>query len=162
MDGEIPQELGKLSDLTELDLSDNDLDGEISQELGSLFNLTELDLSDNDLDGEIPQELGSLSNLTELDLSDNDLEGEIPVELVKLRSLEKHFLSGNDDLEGCIPAALLEVEDNDLDELELDYCADRDALVALYNATDGENWTDSSNWLTEESLDSWFGVTTDN
>ena len=29
---------------------------------------------------------------------------------------------------------------------------DRDALVALYNATDGANWMDSTNWLSNEPL----------
>ena len=38
------------------------MSGEIPAELGSLSNLTELYLG-NDLSGEIPAELGSLSNL---------------------------------------------------------------------------------------------------
>ena len=38
---------------------------------------------------------------------------------------------------------------------------DRAALVALYNTTDGENWTNNSNWLTDEPLDEWYGVGTD-
>ena len=32
------------------------------------------------------------------------------------------------------------------------------ALVALFNATNGPNWTDKTGWLTA-SVDSWFGVT---
>ena len=39
--------------------------------------------------------------------------------------------------------------------------ADREALVALYNSTDGANWTDNTNWLSSEPLGSWYGVTTD-
>ena len=38
---------------------------------------------------------------------------------------------------------------------------DRAALMALYNATDGNNWTDSTNWGTDEPLDQWHGVRTD-
>ena len=38
---------------------------------------------------------------------------------------------------------------------------DRAALVALYNATDGANWTVSSNWLSEEPPSKWYGVTAD-
>ncbi len=38
--------------------------------------------------------------------------------------------------------------------LELDSLA----LVALYNATDGANWTDNTNWLTGP-LDTWYGIT---
>lgn len=38
---------------------------------------------------------------------------------------------------------------------------DRAALVALYNATDGANWTNSANWLSDAPLSEWYGVTTD-
>ena len=39
---------------------------------------------------------------------------------------------------------------------------DREALVALYNATDGENWDQrSANWLSDAPLGEWEGVTTD-
>ena len=37
---------------------------------------------------------------------------------------------------------------------------DRAALVALYNATDGENWAYNENWLTNAPLGDWYGVTT--
>ena len=35
---------------------------------------------------------------------------------------------------------------------------DRAALVALYEATDGQNWVNSENWLTDEPLDRWYGI----
>ena len=38
--------------------------------------------------------------------------------------------------------------------------ADSLALVALYNSTDGANWTNNTNWLTG-NLDTWNGVTVD-
>ncbi len=37
---------------------------------------------------------------------------------------------------------------------------DRDALVALNDATNGDNWTDNTNWLTDAPLNEWYGVTT--
>ena len=37
---------------------------------------------------------------------------------------------------------------------------DRDALIALYNSTNGANWTVSTNWLSEASLGTWHGVST--
>ena len=37
----------------------------------------------------------------------------------------------------------------------------RDALVALYNATNGPGWKTSENWLSEAPLDQWHGVATD-
>ena len=36
----------------------------------------------------------------------------------------------------------------------------REALVALYNATDGPNWTNNTNWLSTAPLGDWYGVTT--
>ena len=33
------------------------------------------------------------------------------------------------------------------------------ALVALYNSTDGPNWTDNTNWLTSAPISEWYGVT---
>ena len=38
---------------------------------------------------------------------------------------------------------------------------DRAALVALYEATDGANWTNNTNWLSDEPLGQWSGVETD-
>ena len=39
--------------------------------------------------------------------------------------------------------------------------SDRAALVALYNAMDGPNWSARTNWLSDEPLEEWHGVTTD-
>ena len=38
---------------------------------------------------------------------------------------------------------------------------DRAVLVALYEATDGPNWVNSDNWLTDAPLGDWYGVDTD-
>ena len=37
---------------------------------------------------------------------------------------------------------------------------DRAALVALYNATDGANWRNNGNWLSNAPMGEWHGVTT--
>ncbi len=36
------------------------------------------------------------------------------------------------------------------------------ALVALYNSTDGDNWTNNTNWLTDAPISTWYGVTVSN
>ena len=38
---------------------------------------------------------------------------------------------------------------------------DRAALEALYHATDGPNWRNNDNWLTDAPLGDWYGVATD-
>ena len=38
---------------------------------------------------------------------------------------------------------------------------DREALVALYNATDGPSWEIGANWLSDLPIDQWGGVNTD-
>lgn len=35
---------------------------------------------------------------------------------------------------------------------------DRDALVALFNATNGANWTNNTNWNSYAPLSDWYGV----
>lgn len=37
---------------------------------------------------------------------------------------------------------------------------DREALIALFNATDGPNWVNKENWLTDATLGEWYGVET--
>ena len=120
--GTIPSELGKLTKLDELYLGGNRLSGTIPSELGRLFYLTGLALWGNELNGTIPSELGKLTNLTALSLTDNKLSGTIPSELGKLTSLELLYLSGN-QLSGCVPEIWRNIEENDLYEVGLPFCA---------------------------------------
>ena len=70
--------------VSELDLLSNRLRGEIPSELGSLTNLKRLYLASNQLRGHVPSSLGNLTNLTSLILYLNELSGEIPPELGRL------------------------------------------------------------------------------
>lgn len=179
LSGQIPSELGKLSRLAFLNISDNRLSHPIPSELGNLNGLRQLDLSGNQLSGSIPPELGNLANLKELYLSGNRLTGEIPSELSNLIHLEGISLAGN-QLHGCMPAAWRNLRNygfsrNDLDRAGLLFCvssfstpapaaeiaADKAALVALYQSTDGDNWLNSLNWLSDAPIGTWLGVTTD-
>ena len=93
--GEIPSELGNLSNLQDLLLDENQLTGEIPSELGNLSNLQHLILRKNLLSGKIPLELGNLSKLQYLFLDENQLSGEIPSELGNLSKLQHLFLHEN-------------------------------------------------------------------
>lgn len=35
---------------------------------------------------------------------------------------------------------------------------DREALIALYKATNGDNWTNKTNWCSDKPLEEWYGV----
>ena len=45
--------------------------------------------------------------------------------------------------------------------LFVDFLSDREALTALYDAAGGRNWSRSHNWLTDQPISSWYGVTSD-
>ncbi len=161
--GTIPA-LGTLTNLTTLDLSDNQLTGMIPA-LDTLTNLTTLDLSDNQLTGTIPA-LGTLTNLTTLHLDSNGLTGPIS-DLSALTNLASLDLSGNDlcltdgtDLTVLISAVATHLQNLDLPSCSAYY--ERAALVALYQATDGAGWSSSGNWITDEPVSTWHGVTVDN
>ena len=120
----------------------------------------------NGLSGEIPAELGSLSNLIRLSLSENALSGEIPAELGSLSYLKWLRLGGN-SLSGCVPSSLEDQLNFDASYLgDLPFCGtgsaetDREALVALYNATNDENWRKNDNWLSDAPIGEWYGVVT--
>ena len=76
-------------------LSDNQLTGEIPPELGNLTNLKRLGLSDNRLTGAIPPEIGNLSNLDWLAFADNRLSGAIPPQIGNLINLRWLYLDEN-------------------------------------------------------------------
>ncbi|CAA2965517.1 MDIS1-interacting receptor like kinase 2-like [Olea europaea subsp. europaea] len=108
LSGGIPEELGSLSYLENLDLSRNRLTGQIPKNLSIFEQLHNLNLSNNHLNQRIPAQLGKLIHLSMLDMSNNLLSGEIPSELRFLESLEILNLSHN-LLFGLIPKTFEEM-----------------------------------------------------
>ncbi|KAJ3104525.1 hypothetical protein HDU97_009138, partial [Phlyctochytrium planicorne] len=111
--GEIPSELGQLSNLETLIISNlcnlRDLiEGSIPASFGRLTKLQNLRLDGHaSLTGSIPPELGALSELQEISLQCNSLTGEIPLELGQLQSLVNLNFAGN-QLSGVLPGPFLE------------------------------------------------------
>ena len=62
-------------------------------------------------------------------------------------------------LTGLITAVFLLIVFSSIDV----YCAstaEREALIALYNSTDGPNWTTNTGWLGESGTEcTWYGIT---
>ncbi|XP_021971703.1 probable leucine-rich repeat receptor-like protein kinase At1g35710 [Helianthus annuus] len=86
--GAIPHELGRLSRLRFLYLSDNKLNRVIPANISSCSNLKTLELSHNELVGSIPKEIGFLSKLLIVNLRLNKLTGGIPPFLGNITSIE--------------------------------------------------------------------------
>ncbi|XP_017984555.1 PREDICTED: receptor-like protein 12 [Theobroma cacao] len=99
LDGEIPDEITRLSELVELNLSGNNLIGFIPENIGQLKQLESLDLSNNQLSGRIPNSMADLNFLSDLNLSYNNLSGKIPTS-TQLQSLDASAFSGNQALYG--------------------------------------------------------------
>ena len=126
--------------------------------------------------------------VTHLMLTSNGLSGELPPELGHLEELEELLLAGNPELNGCVSTVL---RDRLKRHTGVEWCdptqqqsvpdfirdergasVDREALVALHNATDGANWfrphgwgevqePGDKNWLSDLPLGEWVGVTVD-
>ncbi len=188
LEGAIPPELKRLNNLVILALSNNHLTGAIPPELGQLNNLKSLFLNGNQLTGNIPSEIGNLQNLTYyLNLGHNQLTGAIPPELGQLSMLKALHLGPNPMLSGPLPNSFTSLDALEqlylsrtqlcvpreaafqmwLDRISttvgIHFCSDpeRDVLIALFNSTNGVEWTNNTNWLNFAPLGDWYGVTTD-
>ena len=118
------------------------------------------------LTGEIPTELGNLSNLQRLNLHDNRLTGELPQSLTGLTVLVTLSFYNNAGL--CAPIdEAFQIWLQSVTSVSGSSCApmdsaeDRAVLVELYNATDGANWTNNTNWLSDRPIREWHGVIND-
>ena len=130
----------------------------------SLGRVTALDLSRNGIAGRLPSGLGQLDRMTELRISGNPgLSGRIPFSLLSV-SLEA-FHYGDTDL--CVPpeqtfhAWLNGIQSHDGTDVRCTPLSDRDILVALFDATDGNRWIHTDGWHTHAALGEWHGVQTD-
>ena len=147
-------------------LSDDPLDQWLRVTTDEDGRVTSLDVGSNRLKGEMPTELGDLSNLKLLFINDNYLTGALPQGLTGLSGLESFRFHNNSGL--CAP--IDEAFQTWLQGIALvigsscaseDSLQDREVLVGLYNALDGENWRNNTNWLTERPIREWHGVTND-
>ena len=83
--------------------------------------------------------------------------------LPNLEGLERHSSTSNKNLEGLNSTRTSNTETK-TDYIYVREVALQDslALVALYNSTNGNGWEDNTNWLSNEPIDDWYGVTVQN
>ncbi|KAJ0098676.1 hypothetical protein Patl1_21270 [Pistacia atlantica] len=102
LSGQLPKELGMLSELEYLGLGGNNFSGPLPSELGNLTKLKTFIIGTNDFSGPLPSELGNLTNLNTLYIDSTGLSGEIPSSFANLKNLES-LLAANIELTGRIP-----------------------------------------------------------
>ncbi|MBV7328781.1 fibronectin type III domain-containing protein [Chloroflexi bacterium TSY] len=179
-DGPIPTEIGRLLKLTHLLLSFNNFDGPIPSELGALQQLKFLGLQNNRLSGQIPSEFRNLTMLTDLLFNDNpSLSGPLPDDLLNIppETLTFHYHNTKvcappkNDIQvwlskigsGKLMTSGRTCDDpfdcNTVTEIPVAEC---EAVVTLYNSTNGLDWIDNTGWLQTDTPCNWFGITCSN
>jgi Leucine-rich repeat (LRR) protein len=173
LDGGIPPTLGNLHNLLYLHLSDNMLYGKIPPELGNLVNLRELSLSWNELYGGIPYEMGNLLSLTSLSIGHNyQLSGPLPSSLTNL-TLNYFFFSdtllcepGDADFQAWLGSIRDLWRTGVICPGQFTSCdlvveippSECQALLELYDHTNGTGWGNNTWWLQADQPSFWYGV----
>lgn len=90
---------------------------------------------------------GSISH----EYTDSGLPWDARYTIARFNMREKGMKAGH--------AYLLNVTKDDLIDHEAEEARDREALIAFYNSTNGDNWgLPNSNWCTDKPIGTWFGV----
>ena len=130
----------------------------------SLGRVTALELSGNGLSGGLPGGVGDLARLTSFRIDGNPLAGRLPLSLAGLGLEELHY-DGTDLCEpadGRFRAWLDGIPSRRGTGITCAQLTERDALVALYEATGGPTtWREAGRWLSSAPLGRWHGVEVD-
>jgi len=102
LSGALPESLFTLSKLQKLYFQTDNLTGEISSKMGQLTELTELYLNGNsNLSGDISW-IGNLTKLTAFNIATTQIGGSIPATLANCTAL-KSFMANNSAISGTLP-----------------------------------------------------------
>ena len=171
-----PLNNGDLNSMERADFSGNQLTS-LPDAIGDWGNLLSLSLSSNQF-RELPELLESLA-LDRLSLADNPLP-EVPGFLANLPSLDFLDLSDISEL-SCLPGSFQTLCERNTEVItegtQVDYeafcadgsfscepedpkdCPEAEALMAIFDATGGENWVFSDNWGVGCPCENdWYGV----
>lgn len=141
----------------------NDLSRWHGIETDDFGRVVTINLAANGLTGSLPLSLGHLSHLTNLNLQDNELSGRLPLSLARLPLNTLKYSSTNlcTPLDTQFQTWLAGIADQERSSSSCESLSDRDVLKLLFSETGGDEWTTSTSWLEESSLDTWYGVETD-
>ena len=161
LSGRIPADIGLLDSLFGFSLRDTAVAGPIPGAIGRLRHLRDLSLGGTRIDGPLPPEMGSMTDLDYAYLRDTRLTGPLPATFADL-DVSRIYLYGTDV---CLPRSLTEWYESRESADDLIACipetSDREVLDSLYAKTGGKDWNYKDNWLTDKSLNTWKGITTD-
>jgi len=171
--GKIPSQIGELASLENIQLDNNIFSGSIPSQLGSLANLKMFRLDNNNLSGCIPSEFLSLCYLLDNDLSTCNFFGNnCKIDMSGNLQLSwggdfERLCEGEEQLGAPCDDGNLDTTNDQINQdcecigkiQTVNECRERDslALIALYNATDGPNWTIP--WDTLIPINNWHGIT---
>ncbi|KDP32141.1 hypothetical protein JCGZ_12602 [Jatropha curcas] len=126
----LPKNIGYLSKLENLYLSETNLIGEIPDSIGNLSSLWNLDLSNNFITGKIPDSICGLKSIRQIELYNNRLSGELPVSLSNLTTLLRLDVSQN-NLSGNLPEKVAAIQVQSLNLNDNNFSGEIPEVLAL-------------------------------
>ncbi len=161
LSGPFPTTLSNLDFLLNVELNNNDFSGPLPEVLEAISTLQGIILHDNAFTGSLPEAYGNFP-LNELDLADNQLTGCYPENYVNLCGSSVNF-SGNSGLPASGSLAFFEEDFCTAADLCGPCHPDLEALIAFYEAANGDNWTNNTGWadLSACTPCEWYGVKCD-
>lgn len=149
--GSIPTWINELSYLKIFSVTDNDMVGQIPSNITKLPNLTELWLNYNKFSGTIPSSMKNLSKVTSLVLHHNSSLTTGDSSLISFINSKKDDAthSGQTNYQYILTTNSTKPSPN------------RSDLVAFYNSLGGANWYHKTNWNSQKSTCSWYGIKCD-
>ena len=101
--------------------------------------------------------------------SHNEVIGSFPIAVIDSIKIDKSNPSdklikiyNSDNISEISVANIDSVKIEEVDTVALALAKEREALIAIYKALDGDNWTNNENWCSDKPVSEWYGVTTNN
>ena len=179
--GTIPESIGNMVGLENLDMSWNLLQGHVPETIGNLASLVELKLYHNRLSGQFPQNIGQCANLETLLIWRNEFTLALPSTLrqctllSRLWAFDNNFsIIGREVLD--MPSLNTPMSESVLTRADVEKgrafkllpsarslpCEEMAFIRELFHDTHGAHWARNDNWEDLESKpNEWYGLNID-